>query len=294
MTTLRTDVLEISYRDAGPADGPPVLILHGWPDSARPWTPIADHLAGLGYRTLTPELRGHGATRFLDPDTPRDGQGVALAADALDLADGLGLGQFALVGHDWGARAVYTLAALAPERTTRIVTLALAYQPRGVFAMPDFGQARAFWYQWLMYVDAGAEAIRKDPVGFARLQWDTWSPPGWFDEADFAATAEAFANPDWVAITLNAYRARFLADEPRDPRYDPLRRRLAGVESLSVPTLMIQGGADYCDESDSSAGQERFFSAGYRREVLDGVGHFPHREAPAAVTSLITEHLTLS
>ena len=157
--------------------------------------------------------------------------------------------------------------------------------------MPDFSQARAFWYQWLMYVDDGVTAVRQDPVGFARSQWDTWSPPGWFDEAEFAATATSFGNPDWVDITLNAYRARFLPSEPRDTRYDELRVRLAATERLAVPTLMIQGGSDFCDEPASSEGLEQWFTAGYRRVVVDGVGHFPHREAPAAVADLVAEHL---
>ena len=111
------------------------------------------------------------------------------------------------------------------------------------------------------------------------------------DEDEFAATAQSFANPDWVDITLNAYRFRFDDREPQDPRYDGLRERLVGVERLAVPTLMIQGGADACDEPSASVGLEEFFSAGYRREVLDGVGHFPHRESPARVAELVDRHL---
>ena len=156
--------------------------------------------------------------------------------------------------------------------------------------MPDFSQALAFWYQWLMYVDAGVSTIRADPVAFARAQWDTWSPSGWFDEDEFTATAASFTNPDWTDITLNAYRARFLDSEPRDVRYDHLRQRLAETERLSVPTLMIQGGSDYCDEPASSEGLDEWFEGGYRRVVIDGVGHFPHREAPDRVAELVDDH----
>ncbi len=293
-TTVRTEVLDISVEVTGPADGPPVVLLHGWPDAARGWRGVQVGLNEQGWRTIVPDLRGSGATRFRDAGTPRDGQAVALAQDALDLADTLGLGRIAVVGHDWGARAAYTLAALAPRRLTAIAALALAYQPRGSFTMPDFEQARAFWYQWLMFVDAGARAVREDPVGFARIQWDTWSPPGWFDDDEFAATAPAFTHPDWAAITLNAYRARFHANEPRDPRYDDLRRRLAEVERIGVPTLMIQGGDDRCDEPAASADQAACFTGGYRRVVLDGVGHFPHREATAAVANLVADHLSVA
>ena len=289
--TVETDVLQLAYSVSGPADGSPVLLLHGWPDAARGWDQVAARLHERGWRTVVPDLRGSGRTRFRSPESPRDGQAVALAADALDLADALGLDTFPVLGHDWGARVAYTLAALAPERVTSVAALALAYLPRGEFAMPEFGQARAFWYQWLMYVDAGVQAVRQDPVGFARTQWDTWSPPGWFDEDEFAATAESFANPDWSDITLNAYRARFLPDEPRDPRYDDLRARVAATYRLSVPTLMIQGGSDFCDEPAASTGLDGWFSGGYQRVVLDGVGHFPHREASAGVADLVDRHL---
>jgi pimeloyl-ACP methyl ester carboxylesterase len=136
--------------------------------------------------------------RDRSPDAPRDGRGVALAADAIDLLDVLGLDRVPVVGHDWGARTAYTLAAVAPERITAIAALALPYQPRGAFVMPHFEQARAFWYQWLLYLEAGARAVADDPIGFARIQWDTWSPPGWFDDDEFHATARSFANPDWA------------------------------------------------------------------------------------------------
>jgi pimeloyl-ACP methyl ester carboxylesterase len=291
IASLRTDILEISYEVTGPPDAPPVMLIHGWPDAARGWRGVAGRLNALGWRTIVPDLRGSGRTGFLSRSTPRDGQAVALVQDTLDLADGLGLERFAVVGHDWGARVAYSLAALVPERIRAIAALALAYQPRAQFSMPDFGQARAFWYQWLMYLDAGVEAIRGDPVGFARIQWDTWSPPGWFGEDEFTATALSFANPDWIAITLNAYRARFLPDEVRDPRYDELRRRLTQVEYLSVPTLMIQGGSDACDPPSHSEGLERWFTGGYHRVVLDGVGHFPHREAPDSVAERVHRHL---
>jgi pimeloyl-ACP methyl ester carboxylesterase len=287
---VRSEVLNISYDDIGDSLGPAVVLVHGWPDAARGWRDVAGRLAESGWRVLMPDNRGTGTTTFRLPYACRDGSGAALAQDVLDLADGLALNRFAVVGHDWGARAAYTLAALSPERITAIVALALPYQPRGAFVMPGFSQAKAFWYQWLMYVDAGAEAMRRDPVGFAREQWNTWSPPGWFDEHEFAATAEAFSNPDWSAITLNAYRARFFDDEPLDPRYDPMRR-LANIERIDVPTLMIQGGSDYCDEPAASEGLDGYFRT-YTRVVLEDVGHFPHREAPSQVATHVQDHLT--
>src|SRR5262249_20935676 len=152
----------------GPAEGRPVLLVHGWPDAPRGWRQVAARLHEAGWRTIAPYLRGSGGTRFLAPQTPRSGHAIALAQAVIDPADSLGLDRFPVVGHDWGARAAYTVAALFPDRVTSIAALALGYQPAGVFTMPAFSQARAFWYQWLMYSDAGAQAVRDDPVGFAR------------------------------------------------------------------------------------------------------------------------------
>jgi pimeloyl-ACP methyl ester carboxylesterase len=287
---VETEVLQIEVQVDGPRNGRPVLLLHGWPDAPRGWRMIAPALQDAGYLTIIPALRGTGGTRFLSPETPRDGQASALAQDAVDLMDALGVESAAVLGHDWGARAAYTIAALYPHRISAIAALALAYQPRGVFAVPTFSQARAFWYQWFLCLDQGAAAVSREPIAFARLQWETWSPPGWYDGAEFAATAESFLNPDWVAITLNAYRSRYLPGEARDARYDELARRLSEIEIISVPTLMIQGGADYCDQPASSDGLDRYFSRGYRRDVIEGIGHFPHREAPGLVAESVVTH----
>ena len=283
MHSICTTLLEIFYEEIGPRNGSPVLILHGWPDAPRGWTNVAHRLQAKGWRTIVPYLRGFRPTRFLSQDTPRFAAGVALAQDAIDLADALNIDRFAVIGHDWGARAAYTLAALFPERLTALAALALPYQPGAVFRVPDFEQSRRFWYQWFQCTDAGSEMVRKNPVGFARIQWDTWSPPGWFDETEFAATSETFLGPDWVAITLNAYRARWISGEMTDARYDALQHKLREIERLSTPTLMIQGASDFCDAPKESEGLDRFFMGGYQRLLLDGVGHFPHREAPGLV-----------
>lgn len=288
--TLETDLLEIAFEEGGPADGPVVLLLHGWPDDPLAWDGVAPRLNAAGFRTLAPWLRGFGPTRFRAADTMRDGSTEALAQDALDLVDLLEIRRFAVVGHDWGARIAYAMAALVPRRLTGLIALSVPYSPRGSFLVPPFRQSRAWWYQWLMAVDRGAQAVSDDPKGFARFLWDTWSPPGWFDEAAFAAPARSFDNPDWFAITLNSHRGRW-REVPRDPRYDGLRRRVADTETLTVPTLMIQGGADGTVLPQSSEGKEGFFHGGYRRRVLDGVGHFPMREAPEAVAAAIIGHL---
>ena len=289
MATLTTSVLAIEYTDQGA--GALVVLVHGWPDAACGWEAVRMGLLASGYRFIVPSLRGSGGTAFLDDATVRDGTGAALAQDVLDLVDGPGLDRVAVVGHDWGARAAFTLAAVAPNRLTAVVALALAYQPRGAFVVPaSFSQARLFWYQWLMYVDEGAAAITADPIRFAREQWDTWSPAGWYAEEDFHAAAESFGNSDWPAITLNAYRTRFLDTEPVDARYDELRQRLQATSHLNVPTLMLHGAEDSCDPPATSQGLDSYFDD-YRRVVIADTGHFPHREAPAAVLDEVVAHL---
>jgi pimeloyl-ACP methyl ester carboxylesterase len=290
INTATTDILEIGYETGGPQNGPLVMLLHGWPDDVRGWRGISPHLEQAGFRWVAPWLRGFGPTRFRSFDTIRDGSAVALAQDAIDLANHLGYPKFSIIGHDWGARTAYTLAALFPERLSCIASLALSYSPRGKFLTPTFEQSRRWWYQWFMTTDRGADAVRADPKSFARLQWDTWSPPGWFDDAEFEATAKSFENPDWMEISLNAYRSRW-KKEPSDDRYAALRERLGSVESLSTPTLMIQGEVDSCDPPSESDVQDRYFTGSYRRALLEWVGHFPAREAPGAVASEVLSHL---
>ena len=224
MLAIKTSLLEISFLDEGPRQGPVIFLLHGWPDDIRAWSLVAPILNAAGFRTIIPYLRGFGPTRFLSKDTLRDGRGFALAQDTIDLADALGVTSFFVDGHDWGARAAYLLAALWTDRISKIAAIALAFQPRGEFPIPSFPQARLFWYQWFMCTEGGAAAIRRDPVGFSKIQWDTWSPEAWYREEEFQKTAMSFANPDWAAITLHGYRSRFLP-ETVDHRYDELQRR---------------------------------------------------------------------
>jgi pimeloyl-ACP methyl ester carboxylesterase len=290
MPTLRTEVLDVRFEAGGPAGGAPVLLLHGWPDDVRGWSSVTPQLEESGFYWIAPWLRGCGQTRFVSSQTIRDGSAVALAKDAIDLADALGIERFSVLGHDWGARTAYTLAALWPERLASIVTLALAYSPGGRFPTPTFEQSRRWWYQWFMATEPGAAAVRAEPIAFAHQQWCSWSPAGWFTETEFQATAESFKNTDWTAITLHAYRSRWKT-EPYDERYSGLRSRLASIEMIGVPTLMIQGDLDMCDPPSESEGQARHFIGPYDRVLLKGVGHFPAREAPREVSAAAIAHL---
>jgi pimeloyl-ACP methyl ester carboxylesterase len=293
MPKVRTEVLDVTFEAGGALGGPVVLLLHGWPDDVRGWRAITPHLEKAGLYWVAPWLRGFGPTRFVSSETIRDGSATALAKDAIDLADALGFGKFSVLGHDWGARAAYTLAAIWPERIASIVALALSYSPGGRFPTPTFEQSRRWWYQWFMATEPGAAAVRADPIGFAREQWLSWSPAGWFIDAEFEATAESFRNPDWTAITLHAYRSRWKA-EPSDNRYRQLRARLESTNVIETPTLMIQGDADNCDPPSESEGQSEYFTGPYRRVLLDDVGHFPAREAPVEVARAAVAHLRSS
>lgn len=276
-----TRTLRIAYRAGGPQDGRPVILLHGWPDDATTWDAIAPDLHQVGRRTFAPFLRGFGPTRFQSDLTPRSGEIAAMAQDVLDFADALGLGRFGVAGHDWGARIAYLLAATQPQRIERCAALSLGWQP-GPLPSPGFEQARAFWYQWYMATGQGADTVRERGKAFARLMWDTWSPPGWFDDPTFDRVAMSFENPDWAAVTLHAYRVRWGAAEP-DPTHAALARRALDAPGIRVPTLVIHGGDDRCVLSSTSEGRDPHFGAGYERQVLEGVGHFPTREAPQRV-----------
>jgi pimeloyl-ACP methyl ester carboxylesterase len=279
----QTELLKIAFEMEGVSSGAPVFLLHGWPDAPASWKHVAATLQQSGFKTISPYLRGSYPTEFLSKATPRFSGAVAMAQDVIDLADQLGIEQFSVIGHDWGARIAYTLAALFPDRVRAIAALALAFQPRGEFHLGTFAQSKQFWYQFFQCTAAGAKAVRKDPVGFARIQWETWSPKGWFTDDDFSLASKHFDHPDWAEITLNAYRSRYMDGECVDPRYDRLQAKLREVEVIEVPTLMIQGASDFCDLPSASEGQEKCFPQGYERILLEGVGHFPHREDPAAV-----------
>jgi len=286
---LDTPTLRIAYLAGGPAGGRPVLLLHGWPDDATTWDAVVPTLHAAGCRTYRPWLRGFGATRFRSDRTPRSGEIAALAQDALDFADGLDLERFAVVGHDWGARTAYLLGCTQAHRIERCAALSLGWQP-GPLPTPGFSQAQAFWYQWFMRTERGAEVVRTKGRALARRMWDTWSPPGWFDDATFDAVAGSFANPDWAAITVHSYRVRWQEAEP-DPAHAALSRKALAATHIEVPTRVLQGGDDRVILPESSEGQERHFTGGYRRHVLEGVGHFPTREAPGAVAALLRDFL---
>ncbi|RSU49599.1 alpha/beta hydrolase [Sphingomonas sp. S-NIH.Pt15_0812] len=278
---MTTDDLEIAYADHGDPGAPVVLLLHGWPDDASTWDEVVPALTAAGLRAIVPSLRGFGATRFRNRTAPRTGDSAILALDAIALLDRLGIGRFMVAGHDWGSNIAEALAVGWPERVQRMAMLSTP--PRlGGMATPSFEQAQRQWYHWFMATARGARAVRDDPKGFAHIHWTNWSPPGWFDEALFERVSRAFDNPDWVAVTLHSYRARWDEADP-DPRGRWLADAVKATATLALPTLYIQGDRDGVNPPSASEDVRAKFRGPFAKVHLAGVGHFPQREDPAAV-----------
>lgn len=289
MPFVVTPTLNVAYEAGGLPDGAPVLLLHGWPDDVRTYDHVVPALHAAGFCTIAPYLRGFGETSFLSNDTMRSGEIVAMAQDAIDLVDALKLEKFAVIGHDWGARIAYALSLVIPQRLVRMVTISVGWQP-GELPNPSLKQARAYWYQWFLTTKRGRQIVESDSKAFAHIQWDHWSPPGWYDDSDFEQTAKSFENPDWPEITWHSYSVRW-GEADKDPRYADLDHLVAAAQSISVPTLMIHGGSDAATLPESTEGKDKYFTGGYARHVNPEVGHFPTREAPEAVNKLIMDFL---
>ncbi len=290
---VKTATLKLVYEEGGPADGKPLILLHGWPDSPRTWDKVLPVLHGAGYRTIAPYLRGYGLSQFRSPllrrKPRRTGQPVAFAQDVIDLADRLKLETFDFVGHDWGARTGYVLAALFPKRLEKLVTISVPYQP-GPAVPPPIAQAQAYWYQWYLCSKPGEETFRADPVAYGKRQWDTWSPAGWYTPDEFAETAKSWTGKDFTDVVLHSYRSRWGHAE-QDPAYAVLQARLDSTTSLGVPTLALHGVDDRCVLAETTDGSGKYFTNGYKRILVDGAGHFPQRETPRLVADEVLRHL---
>ena len=290
MNAISTSILRIAYEDWNPNADRTVVLLHGWPDSPRCWAGVVPTLLDAGWRVLVPALRGFSPTRFLDDATPRTGQLSALGCDLLEFIDALGLQRPALVGHDWGARAAANACGLRPGVASHLALLSVGYGTNSPDQAISLAQTRNYWYHWYMSTPRGERTVREDGRAFARIMWDTWSPAGWYTPDEFEATAQAFDNPDWADVTLHSYRHRWGHAAP-DPRYAEAEAALHPAPVLDVPTLVLHGGADAANHPDTSAGKERFFKGRYERRVLDGLGHFPQREAPGRVSEALLDFL---
>ncbi len=291
--SVKTPVLKQAYEESGPDNGEPLVLLHGWPDSPRTWDKVLPALHRAGYRTIAPYLRGYGPSEFRDPffghKVRRTGQPVAFAQDMIDLADRLQLGSFHFIGHDWGARTGYALAALFPKRLKSLVAVSVPFEP-GKATPPTFPQARAFWYQWLLCSKPGEKKFREDPKAFGHAQWDVWSPEGWYTRGDLDDAAKSWEGKDYEEVVLHGYRSRWGHAE-LDSNYAALQKKFEATQTLNMPTTLLHGEEDHCELLKTTDGAGKYFTAGYRRVELAGVGHFPQREDAETTASAILKHL---
>ena len=290
--TVRTPTLEIAYHESGPPDGPPVILLHGWPSDPHDWDGVAPVIADDGCRVLVPWLRGYGPTRFLDPSTPRSGQQAALGSDVRDFMDALDIGSALLGGYDWGGRGACVCAALWPERVRGLVSIngynlqniPMAGRPAAA------AQEHRHWYQWYFHTERGRAGLQQNRRDIARLLWHLWSPNWRFDDATFEATAASFDNADFVEVTIQSYRYRY-GNAPGDPALEPLEQRLAQQLSITVPTIVLHGACDGVGPAEQSESHARYFTARYERRVVPVAGHFLSRETPDAVVQAVRDLL---
>jgi pimeloyl-ACP methyl ester carboxylesterase len=283
-------VLKVGYAEAGPADGPAVVLLHGWPYDIHSYAEVAPLLAAEGYRVVVPYLRGFGTTRFLSDATPRNGEQAALALDVIALLDVLEIQRAILAGFDWGARTADIVAALWPQRCTGLVSVSgylIGSQAAGKLPLPPAAELQ-WWYQYYFATErgrAGYDAYRRE---FAKLIWRTASPKWSFEDATFDRSAASFDNPDHVEVVIHNYRWRLgLADG--EPQYDELELRLAQGPVIGVPTITLEGDANGAPHPDPSAYAGKFSGTYSHRTIEGGVGHNLPQEAPEAFANAIID-----
>jgi pimeloyl-ACP methyl ester carboxylesterase len=290
LRTVTTPSLEIAYVQTGPADGPPVVLLHGYPYDIHSYIDVAPILAGRGYRVLVPYLRGHGPTRFRDRLVPRTGQQAALGRDVVEFLDALGIPRAILAGYDWGARAACVAAALWPHRVTGVVSVnGYLIQDIAASGAPLPPELEAgFWYFFYFLTDRGYAGLDADRHGIAKVIWRRNSPEWRFDDATLARAARAFANPDYVDVVIHSYRHR-LGMAPGADEYEAEERLLATRPPVPVPVVTLDGMADgNFPATDGSQWAARFTGPRVHHQVPHA-GHNLPQEAPFAFAQAVLE-----
>ena len=283
-------VLNVGYAEAGPADGPAVILLHGWPYDIHSYVDVAPLLASAGYRVIVPYLRGYGTTRFLSSDTVRNGQPSVVAVDAIALMDALKIEKATIGGFDWGARTANIIAALWPQRCKAMVSVSgylIGSQQAGKMPLPPKAELE-WWYQYYFATDRGRAGYEKYRRDFAKLIWQIASPKWDFDDATFDRSAASFDNPDHVSIVIHNYRWRLGLAEG-EPKYDDLEKRLAEGPVITVPTVTLEGDANGAPHPDASAYAKKFSGRYAHRIITGGIGHNLPQEAPQAFAEAVVE-----
>jgi pimeloyl-ACP methyl ester carboxylesterase len=282
--------LNVGYAEAGPTNGPVVILLHGWPYDIHSFVDVAPLLASAGYRVVVPYLRGYGPTRFLSSATFRNGQPAAVAIDIVDLMDALKIEKATLAGFDWGARTADIIAALWPERCTALVSVSgylIGGQDAGKMPSPPQAELQ-WWYQFYFATGRGRDGYDKYRHDFAKLIWHLASPKWEFDDATFERSAAAFDNPDHVDISIHNYRWR-LALAEGEPKYDDLESRLAAGPEIAVPTITLEGDANGAPHPDPAAYAKKFSGRYAHRTITGGIGHNLPQEAPQAFAEAVVD-----
>jgi pimeloyl-ACP methyl ester carboxylesterase len=290
MKQIEAGELNVGYAEAGPTDGPAVVLLHGWPYDIHSYVDVAPLLAREGYRVIIPYLRGYGTTRFLSGETLRNGQQSVIAVDVIALMDALGIEKTILGGYDWGARTANVIAALWPERCNALVSVSgyLIGSPQAnKMPLPPKAELQ-WWYQFYFATERGRAGYDKYRHDFAKLIWQIASPKWDFDDATFDSSAASFDNPDHVDIVIHNYRWRLGLAEG-DLQYNDVEKRLAEGPVITVPTITLEGDANGAPHPDASSYAKKFSGKYAHRIIEGGVGHNLPQEAPQAFTEAVVE-----
>jgi len=287
---IEAGVLNVGYAEAGPADGPVVILLHGWPYDIYAFVDVVPLLAQAGFRVIAPWLRGYGTTRFLAADAVRNGQQGALALDVVALMDALKVDKAVVAGFDWGARTADIVAAIWPERVKALVSVSgylIGSQAANRMPLPPSAELQ-WWYQYYFATERGRAGYEKYRREFSKLIWQLASPKWNFDDATFERSAASFDNLDHVAIVIHNYRWR-LGLAPGEARYDDLEKRLAELPVIGVPTVTLEGDANGAPHPDPKAYAGKFSGKYAHRLVTGGIGHNLPQEAPQAFADAVIE-----
>ncbi len=283
-------LLNVGYAEAGPANGRPVILLHGWPYDIYSFVDVTPLLASQGYRVIVPYVRGYGATRFLSSETFRNGQPSVVALDTVALMDALKIQEAIIGGFDWGGRSADIIAALWPERCKALVSVSgylIGSQESGKIPLPPKAELQ-WWYQYYFSTERGRAGYDKYRHDFSKLIWQIASPKWNFDDATFDRTATSFENPDHVAIVIHDYRWRLGLAEG-ESKYDDLEKRLAVSPVITVPTITLEGDANGAPHPDPSSYAKKFSGKYVHRTITGGVGHNLPQEAPQAFAKAIID-----
>jgi pimeloyl-ACP methyl ester carboxylesterase len=287
---IDASLLNVGYAEAGPADGAPVILLHGWPYDIHSFVDVAPLLASAGFRVIVPYLRGYGTTRFLSSDTVRNGQPTVVAVDIVALMDALKIEKATLAGFDWGARTANIIAALWPERCQAMVSVSgylIGSQESGKMPLPPKAELE-WWYQFYFATERGRAGYDKYRHDFAKLIWQLASPKWHFDDATFDRSAASFENPDHVSIVIHNYRWRLGLAEG-EPKYDELEKRLAASPVITVPTITLEGDANGAPHPDPGSYANKFSGRYAHRTIKGGIGHNLPQEAPRAFAEAVVD-----